>query len=84
MHIKLQRRRSILPKLFADTSDTSPRTNENGNEENNEEPLNLSSSRGFSPKSRNQLTDFLIVEDDDLAPLERARRRKSMIVGLHS
>jgi hypothetical protein len=82
--MEMQRRRSILPKLLADASDSSPAANENGDEELGEESLNLSSSREL-PESCNQpLTDFMIVEDDDLAPLERARRRKSMIVGLHS
>ena len=57
----LQRRRSILPKLLADASDSSPHANGNGDEEEGEEPLDLSASRELPQVLRlcDLLTDFL-------------------------
>jgi hypothetical protein len=41
----MQRRRSILPKLLADASDSSPRVNEHGDEEEGVDSPSVSVSR---------------------------------------
>ncbi|KAF9526645.1 hypothetical protein CPB83DRAFT_857564 [Crepidotus variabilis] len=65
-----KRRRSILPKLFADLGPEAPT------------PIDTSDASGEADQSMDGSTSSITLEDDmALAPLERARRRKSMVAG---